>query len=420
MRIDDARIVAYTIFILRIEDKIKGKKCRDMGEEKEFYAYFGGYGEQYWWNLLEPNIKGNCRGITVCAVNYENGNIRILDNIEGLESPATLCFSPDQKYLYAANEVTNFKGTGFGGGVSALVLEDGKLRVINQSLAYGSSTAYVTTDKTGEFLMVANHGSYYYCSNYEKTEDGWEPKVVRDEGCVTLFQIREDGGIGKPLQRFILEGTGMNPFLHASAHPHSVVINENDFVIIPNKGGDNIYVCKLDREKKQLVEMSVCETGEGSSPRHAVFAQEPYVLVINEYDAHIVSYYLDGEGKLTPVSSVALVKEEKVTGQRSPWGVDVRIHPNGKFVYCNTSNDRLTVLAFDKETGKLSEVGKVELEEGGMSRGMQIDRLGRYLIVTCVLGNKAICFSLSKDTGIPVRVSEIVLPTPTAAVFSYK
>ena len=70
----------------------------------------------------------------------------------------------------------------------------GQAEKINDSLAYGSSTAYITLDKTGKFIFVANHGSKYYCTRYPVVEGKRRPLVIRDEGCICVFAVREDGG----------------------------------------------------------------------------------------------------------------------------------------------------------------------------------------------------------------------------------
>ena len=171
------------------------------------------------------------------------------------------------------------------------------------------------------------------------------PDVQRDEGCVSLFAIRSDGGVGKLLDRLILQGVGSDPIVHGSAHPHSVQIDDEDFVVIPNKGGDNIYVAKLNRETERLEALSVCPCDHGSSPRHLCFVPDtPWVLIQNEFDAHLCSYHLNREtGYLTPVSQVDTIDRSKPTTVTSigtmvqQWGLDVQVHPNGCFVYTNNT-----------------------------------------------------------------------------------
>lgn len=397
-------------------------------DRPDFYACFGGFGPQHWTNLTEPNIDGKCHGLTICTVDGETGRMRVHSEVPGIESPSTLAVSPDQKYLYAGNESHDFGGRGFGGGVSAFRFnaETGTAQLINQSLAYGSSTAYVTLDKTGRYLFAANHGSKYYCTRFEQADGRLQPKVIRDEGCVSVFRLREDGGIGPLVDRLVLSGTGADPVEHASAHPHSILLDDQDFAVIPNKGGDNIYVCKFDRGTEKLNTLSVFKTELGSSPRHACFVPgTPYVLVQNEYDGHLCSYALDrARGELTRISRLdswdpALPCRHPLLGELHPWGIDVQLHPNGRFVYDNNTQGVIGCFVLDRKTGELSLRGRFHLDGVLMSRGMQIDGSGRFLVVSGVSAEKAVILSIDQETGALAPASEIALPTPTALRFLY-
>lgn len=395
---------------------------------KNFRAYFGGYGNQYWTNLMEPNFYGTGNQITICDVNGESGEMKVIGQSEEIMSPGTLVVSPDQRFLYAANETNSFGGPGFGGGISAFAIEpDGNLTLINQSLAFGSCTAYITLDRTGKYILAASHGSYYYVSRFEKNADGTlYPAPQYDEGCVSLFAVREDGGVGELLDRVILEGTGFDQLMHGSSHPHSVLISENDDVIIPNKGGDNIYVARLDRDAGKLRVTSVCKTEKGSSPRHACFVPNtPYVLVQNEFDGCLCSYELK-DGKLYRISRIDTCPPESngptsdIVSFAHPWGCDVQLHPNGRFVYTDSSNSsRVTLCELNRATGELTEKNHFSVNAVGMTRGMQIDRTGSFLAVTCVNQNKAVLYRIDTETGNLTPVSETELPTPTALRFTY-
>lgn len=394
----------------------------------DLYACFGGFGPQYWTNLAAPNIDGKCHQLTICAVDGETGAMRVHSTVPGLESPSTLAVSPDQKYLYAGNESHDFGGRGFGGGVSAFCFDGktGTARLIGQSLAYGSSTAYVTLDKTGRYLFAANHGSKYYCTRFEETDGRLQPKVIRDEGCVCVFRLREDGGIGPLVDRLVLAGTGADPVEHASAHPHSILLDDEDFAVIPNKGGDNIYVCKFDREAEKLNTLSVFQAEFGSSPRHACFVPgTPYVLVQNEYDGHLCSYALDrARGTLTRISRLdswdpARPARHPLLGDVHPWGIDVQLHPNGRFVFDNNTQGMVNTFALDRATGELVLRHRFHLDGVAMTRGMQLDPSGRFLAVTCVAAEKAVVFAVDQETGALSPASEVSLPTPTALRFLY-
>ncbi len=391
------------------------------------FAVFGGFGEQCWTSPGHPDIYGKCDGLTVCRMDPETGEMVQVSQSHGVESPSTLVVSPDKKYIYAANESHDFQGTGYGGGVTAFSFDrkTGKTEVINQSLSYGSSACYITIDKTGKYLLVACHGGRFYVTRFKEVDGALVPDVQRDEGLVSLFAIRPDGGVGKLLDRLVLQGTGGDAVIHGSAHPHSVQIDDDDFVIIPNKGGDNIYVAKLDREAGKLETLSVYPTGHGSSPRHACFAKgTPYVLVQNEYDAHLCSYRLDkANGRLTLVSRVDTVDRQQsyaitsIGKQIEVWGLDVQIHPNGRFVYTNSTVGTVCVSHLDPETGNLTVAGRFVLDVSSMPRGIQIDPTGRFLAVTGVQNEKVILLRIDQETGLLTAASEVAAPTPTAARF---
>lgn len=399
----------------------------------DFYACFGGFGIQHWGNIYAPDIAGNCHALTVCVVDGETGAMQPVQQGPEVLSPSTLVVSPDQKYIYAGSEEKDFMGQSYGGGLNAFAfdMETGSLRLINQSLAYGSSTAYTTLDKTGQYIFVANHGSKFSVSRYEMENGALQPKVLRDEGCVCVFKVREDGGIGPLVDRLVLEGTGAHPIEHASAHPHSILLDEQDFAVIPNKGGDNIYVCRFDRAAEKLKVLSVYKSEFGSSPRHACFVPgTPYVLVQNEYDAHLCSYSLDREtGTLTRISRLDTYVPElegpkfhlmEKMKQTRPWGCDVQLHPNGRFAFTNNSQGVLSTFEVNRETGELTLLHRYALtESGSMTRGMQIDRSGRFLVATGVMDEKAMIFAIDPETGELTHTSDVALPTPTALRFLY-
>ena len=397
--------------------------------EKKLYACFGGFADQYWTGISQPDFRGSCDALSLCMVNEETGKLEIRSQLSGLASPSTLVVSRDQKYIYCSNEEVNFGGRGLGGGISAvrLDLEKESMELINQSSAAGSSTCYVALDKTEKYLLVANHGAKFYISRYEIVDGEIKPQVLREEGCVCLFQIREDGGIGRILDRVVLEGTGIDPMEHASAHPHAIIIDEQDYIIIPNKGGDNIYVGKLNRETEKIDVLSVYQSDFGSSPRYGAFVEgTDYVLVQNEYDGHLCSYHLDREsGKLTRISRVDTADansdrkgpEGLLDPSLHPWGCDVQIHPNRRFVYANNTQRIVRQLELNPETGELLAKKSYPVEVNLMSRGIQISPDGRLLIITGMADEKALVYEIDQMSGELTFLSETPLPTPTALRF---
>ena len=166
----------------------------------------------------------------------------------------------------------------------------------------------------------------------------------------------------------------------------------------------------------------------GSSPLHACFVPgTPYVLVQNEYDGHLCSYALNREsGTLTRISRLDSWAPEWDGAERfsllremaHPWGIDVQLHPNGRFVFTNNTQGVIATFALNRETGELTLLHRFLLE-GSMTRGMQVERSGRFLVVTGVMSEKATVLSIDAQTGALAPVCEVALPTPTALRFIY-
>ena len=395
-----------------------------------YYAVFGGFGPQNWVNELVPDINGKADGLTVMDVNPETGHMKKVCENHDIFSPSMLVVSKDRKHIYSSNEGHDFKFRGSGGGVTSYTfdIETGTVQKLNDSLAFGSSTAYVSLDKTGRYLFAANHGTKFYNTRYEKIPGGYRPVVQRDEGVVSVFRINSDGSIRECVDRFVLNGTGADEFEHASAHPHCVVIDDQDYVIIPNKGGDSIWVAKFDRDAEKLRLLSIFNRGFGSSPRHAIFVPgTDFILVQNEYNAYLGSYHLDRvKGELSEISYIDVedpsvsVNDSKfgVVSDHS-WGCDVQMTPDRRYVYSNCGQPCITQFSFDVNTGKLSLVRYYHDIQGWM-RGMRITPDGKYLYVTGVTSEKAYVYRIDNETGELHMEEEIQVPTPTSVVFIEK
>lgn len=394
---------------------------------KKSYVVAGGYGLQHWGNIYAPDIEGKCNGLSVCILDHETGKLTFHSEAAGISNPGTLAVSQDGKYIYCADEEHDFGGLGRGGGVTACVFDasSGTAKVINQSLAYGSSTCYVSLDSTGKYLFVANHGTKFYVTRFQETDRGLQPVVLHDEGCVCMFAVREDGGVGELLDRLILDGTGAHPIEHASAHPHCILIDEQDFIVIPNKGGDSITVAKLNRQERKMEVLSVYQSDFGTSPRHAMFVPgTDFVLGTNEFGGQTTSYRLNRkDGTLErisliptydpayPSSDFLIMKKEK------PWAVDVQLHPNGKFVYADNVQGLILLYYLDRETGRLTHVENYYVQDAPMLRGLQISPEGDYLIAATVSGERAAVYRINAGTGALSLTDELRLPTPTAFRF---
>ena len=74
-------------------------------------------------------------------------------------SPSFLAVAPGGKFLYSANEMSQFQGKP-AGAVTAFGIDraTGKLTQINQVSSGGGGPCHIAVDSTGQCVMIANYG----------------------------------------------------------------------------------------------------------------------------------------------------------------------------------------------------------------------------------------------------------------------
>ena len=50
-----------------------------MLENGDFYACFGGFADQYWTSITDPNFRGTCDCLSLCRVDSETGQMEVID-----------------------------------------------------------------------------------------------------------------------------------------------------------------------------------------------------------------------------------------------------------------------------------------------------------------------------------------------------
>src|SRR5215831_9622132 len=105
-------------------------------------------------------------------------------------NPSWLALHPNGRFLYAVNEVGNYKGPN-SGGVSAFSVDraTGKLTFLNEVASRGADPCYITLDRTGKYVLVANYTG----------------------GSVAVFPVLADGKLGDASAFVQHTGHGQNP-----------------------------------------------------------------------------------------------------------------------------------------------------------------------------------------------------------------
>src|SRR5207244_10695787 len=99
------------------------------------------------------------KGIYAYRFNAVTGKSTSLGLVAETTSPSFLAIDRTRRFLYAVNEISDYQGQK-SGGVSAFAIDPktGKLTFLNEVPSRGADPCYVTLDKSGTYVLVANYG----------------------------------------------------------------------------------------------------------------------------------------------------------------------------------------------------------------------------------------------------------------------
>jgi 6-phosphogluconolactonase len=295
-------------------------------------------------------------------------------------NPTFLAVHPNGRFVYAANETGKW-GDQPGGYVSAFRVDSatGRLIELNQQSSVGGAPCHLNVDATGKNVLVANYSG----------------------GSVACLPLNADGSL-KPHSAFVQHvGSSVNPARQKEPHGHSVNLSpDNRFAFVADLGTDKIHTYAFDAAAGSLTarpELDVVMT-PGSGPRHFAFGPKgAKAYVINELLQTVTAFrYAPKTGKLTAVDTISTLPDAKPVPGNST--AEVRVHPNGKFVYgSNRGHDSIAVFAVGKG-GKLSAVQHVPVG-GKTPRNFNFDPSGRFLFAGHQSSDSFSVFAVDGKTG---------------------
>ncbi|MGC2326920.1 MAG: lactonase family protein, partial [Candidatus Sulfotelmatobacter sp.] len=262
--------------------------------------------------------------------------------------PSFLAVHPNGKFLYAVNEVGHYKGPN-SGGVSAFAIDrsnddrtngdraTGKLTLLNELPTRGADPCYLTVDKSGKFVLVANYSG----------------------GSVIAFPILEDGRLGEASAFVQHTGHGTNPERQEGPHTHSIDLSpDNRFAFVDDLGLDELFVYKFDAAKGSLTanDPPFAKFDPGAGPRHFAFHPSgKFAYVISEMQSTVTAFaYGSAGGTLQALQTVTTLPAD-FKGHNDD--AEIEVHPSGKFLYAsNRGHDSIAVFAIDSGKGTLTTV----------------------------------------------------------------
>ena len=296
---------------------------------------------------------------------------------------------PNGRFLYAVNEVGNYKGPN-SGGVSAFSIDPatGKLTFLNEVSSRGADPCYITVDKTGKYVLVANYTG----------------------GSVAVFPILANGGLGEASAFVQHTGHGTNPERQEGPHAHSIDLSrDNRFAMVDVLGLDELLVYKFDSGKGSLTpnDPPFTKVAAGAGPRH--FALRPdgkFAYVVTEIGHTVTVFYNDAaNGKLQVIQTITTLPKD-FTGRNDD--AEIAVHPSGKFLYAsNRGDDSIAIYAIDHAKGTLTQVGSVHTG-GKEPRSFEIDPTGALLFAQNQKSDNIVVFKINAKTGLLTTTGQVL------------
>jgi 6-phosphogluconolactonase len=324
------------------------------------------------------------KGIYAWRFDCDSGKMEPLGLVAEASRPLFLALHPNRRFLYAVSRPSPVDRKNIGVVLAySIDAQTGKLTALNSLPSRGIDPAYLSVDQTGNNLLVANYGSN------------------SGEGDVAVFPIKKDGSLADASDFIQYSGTGVHPQRQQGPHSHAINTSpDNRFVIVTDLGLDKLFVYRFDPSKGKLNANNppFAALPPGAGPRHLVFHPGGrFVYVVNEIQSTITTFAYDAAaGALKELQIVATLPKE-FSGASS--AAEVRVHPNGKFLYSlNRGHDSTAVFSIDPETGMLTLV-ELAPTQGKTSSNFGIDPGGSWLIAANQGSDSLVVFRLDPNTG---------------------
>jgi len=316
-----------------------------------------------------------------------SGALSLVEQTKAGDQVNPMALSPDGKALFAALRAKPYQVVSF-----SIEPVTGHLKPLAQA-PLAESLAYLSTDRSGRFLMGASYGA-------------------------DLLSVQPIDAQHRPSDSIQTYKTGM--------HAHSVRTDpSNRFAYAGNLGVDRVLQYRLEPKDGKLVPIGegYVTVPENTGPRHLAFAPNgKFLYVVGEMSGTVTAFSIDDKtGGLKQVNQANGIparlklapgqardaRNNDLKDDPTPriWAADVRISPDGKWLFTSErTSSSVSVFKVDPATGKVTFVENYPVEEK-QPRNIAVAPNGRWLLVTGEKAEKVGSYSIAAD-GALRRVSE--------------
>ena len=341
-----------------------------LAQAGKYLAYVGTYTEE----------GSQSKGIYAYRFDEGSGQITWLGLAAETTNPSFMAVHPNGRFLYAVNEVQNYKGPN-SGGVSAFSIDpaSGKLTFLNEVPSRGADPCYIIVDKAGKHVLVANYTG----------------------GSIAVFPVLADGKLGESSEFVQHTGHGSDPKRQEGPHAHSIDLSpDNRFAFVDDLGLDELKVYKYDSAKGSLTPNTpaFAKLDPGAGPRHFVLHPSgKFAYVVAEMASTVTAFSVDlNKGTLQRLQTISTLPKD-FKGENDD--AEIQVHPSGKFLYAsNRGHDSIAVFAIDSQKGTLTEIEDVPTQ-GNIPRSFELDPTGNFLLAENQKSGDIVVFRIDSNTG---------------------
>lgn len=332
------------------------------------------------WFGTGGNNANQPQGIWHAAFDTDSGDLSTASLALELNGAGWITWHPTLPIIYATGKA---KGKP---AICAIRVADDKSLSIAKSVNINHGSCFVTTDKTGSVLISTQYGG----------------------GTVVTIAIDEDGMPGDTVEEVQHKGgSRVVPGRQKSPHPHYASISpDNKFVYVPDLGLDQLVVYRLDQENQKLIATDKpIDCIKGGGPRHmkirdvTELENRNFAFVLNELAMSMSCFEVKDDGTMKLLHTEPTLSDEQKAGEVFNSASEVRIHPNGKFIYsANRGHDSISVYDFGTRSFVFQRKQTAPVH-GAWPRNFNLTPDGKWLLAAGAHTNSVTVFAIDAETG---------------------